>query len=473
MSKENAFEKKIERLEEELEIYKTAFEASYDGIHIVNKDGYTVDVNKACERIEGFSRKEILGKSMQDLVREGYFSESVVLKVLSKNEPVTIIQKAKNGKEVMATGTPIYKNGKIDKVVNNLRDISELNAIKKELIEKNKLTQKYHSEIELLRLEQLKMDDIIAQSSEMRNILSLALRIAKVDSTVLIQGESGVGKGVLSKFIHNNSKRKKGPFIKIDCGSIPETLLESELFGYEKGAFTGAGKEGKIGLVELADGGTLFLDEIGELPLNLQVKILRLIQDKVILRVGGKEPVSVDIRIIAATNKDISVMIENKEFRQDLYYRLNVIPILIPSLKERREDVQPLVLKAITEMNIKYNLSKKIDIEAMETLIHYHWPGNVRELENMMERLVVTIDEDTIRVKHLAATIKDNTNNDYGIGEVGNKTMKDLVGSFEKQLLEKTMEISNSTHEMAEILKIDQSTVRKKMKKLGIENRFK
>ncbi len=471
MNKKDTLEKEIEQLKEALEIYKTAFESSYDGIHIVDKDGYTIEVNKACERIEGFSKDEILGRSMEDLVEGGYFSESVVLKVFDKKEAVTIIQKVKNGKEVIATGTPIFKNGKIDKVVNNLRDISELNAIKKELIEKNKLTQKYHSELELLRLEQLKTDEIIAESNEMRNILALALRIAKVDSTVLIQGESGVGKGVLSKFIHNNSKRKKGPFIKIDCGSIPETLLESELFGYEKGSFTGADKEGKIGLVELADGGTLFLDEIGELSVNLQVKVLRLIQDKEILRVGGKESLSVDIRIMAATNKDLEEMVKEKSFRKDLYYRLNVIPIKIPPLRERKEDIEPLILKVLKNINQKYSLSKRIDIEAVECLANYDWLGNVRELENIIERIVVTVNSDEIGLEDLPRSFKKE---DTDIRLFNNITSyKSKMDEFEKKYLIEVLKNAGSTQEMANMLKIDVTSVRRKLNKHNIVRKFK
>ena len=224
----------------------------------------------------------------------------------------------------------------------------------------------------------------------MEDTIKLSLRIAAVNTTVLILGESGVGKGLIARFIHENSLRNKGPFIKINCGSIPESLLESELFGYETGAFTGAKREGKPGLVELAHKGTLLLDEIADLPLNLQVKLLQVIQERELTRIGGTKPIRIDIRIIASTNKDIRKMVKQGEFREDLYYRLNVIPITIPPLRERKEDIELLIDFFISHYNKKHNKSISLQEDVIEALLQYCWPGNVRELENLMERLVVT-----------------------------------------------------------------------------------
>jgi transcriptional regulator with PAS, ATPase and Fis domain len=304
------------------------------------------------------------------------------------------MQKVKNGNEVLATGTPIYKNGKIDKIVVNSRDVTELNFLRQALSEKESLATKYLEELRLLRMESLKGSDFVAKSQKMKQIEHLASIVSKVDSTVLLNGESGVGKGVISKYIHNKSNRSEGPFIKIDCSAIPENLFESEVFGYEKGAFTGAEKSGKIGLLELANGGTVFLDEIGDMPLHMQPKILRAIQDREIIRVGGKEVIHINVRFIAATNCDLQQMVTDKKFREDLYYRLNVIPIFIPPLRERKEDIIPLIHDITKKINERYGIHKNFTNGEIEVILQYDWPGNVRELENIIERVMVTDDSD-------------------------------------------------------------------------------
>lgn len=318
-----------------------------------------------------------------------------------------------------------------------------------------------------------KSNNIIYNSDKMDKIIDLALRVAKVDSTVLIEGESGVGKGVLSYFLHKNSLRYDKPFIKINCGSIPENLLESELFGYEKGSFSGANKEGKIGLIQLADKGTLFLDEIGELPLNLQVKLLNVIQHKELTKVGGTTIIPIDIRIIAATNRNLQDMVRNKAFREDLYYRLKVVPITIPPLRERQEDIHPLVLNFLNKFNKKYNYNKKISPEAMKILLNYNWYGNIREVENLIERLVVTTNDDIINRQdiidcQLVSVI------DYSSFDVNKiSSYKNIIAEYERKLLLDVMSQCKSTYEMAEILNLDRSTIRKKFKRLNIKLEFK
>ncbi|MGF7058879.1 sigma 54-interacting transcriptional regulator [Brassicibacter mesophilus] len=456
-------------LEEEFE---AIFESSKDGIHITDGNGVTLRFNSACERIDGVKADDIIGKHMSDLVECGVYSESVALEVLEKEKPVTILQKV-NGKEIVATGTPIFKKGKMVRVVINSRDITELNKLKRDLNQSQLISKKYETELELLRWEHIKENNIIINSKKIKKIMDLAVRVAKVDSTVLIQGESGVGKGVLSKLIHRNSRRKGKPFIKIDCGSIPENLLESELFGYEKGSFTGANKDGKIGLIELANEGTLFLDEIGELSLNLQVKLLRVIQDREILRVGGKTTVPVDIRIIAATNRNLKDMVREKKFREDLYYRLNVVPIYIPPLRERKEDVQPIIMSCLERFNKKYGYAKKIKPEAMKYLIEYDWLGNVREVENIVERLVVTTVSEYIEVEDLISANIRSAHNKATIKKFNQiSSFKDIMQDYEKELLLDVMKNCKSTQEMSYILKLDPSTIRKKFKKLNIDNPF-
>ncbi|MBK5246717.1 MAG: sigma 54-interacting transcriptional regulator [Peptostreptococcaceae bacterium] len=447
------------------EIFKAAVESSYDGIHILDKKGKTLYINKACERIEGVSCEEVRRKDIRELVESGVYSESVTLKVLEEDAPVTISQKAKNGNEILVTGTPIYVDGEIDIIVVNSRDITELNHLKRELFEKEELASRYHRELELLRSERIKLNGIISKSTAMEKIISLSLIVAKVDSTVFLHGESGVGKGVLSNFIHMNSIRRNGPFIKIDCSAIPESLFESELFGYETGAFTGAERGGKTGLLELANGGTVFLDEIGEMPLSMQAKLMRSIQDREIVKVGGKQIVPINIRIIAATNRDLEEMVENKTFRKDLFYRLNVVPILIPPLRERPEDIYPLLLEMIRRVNDKYNMNKKISNEAIECMIKYEWPGNIRELENVTERMMVTSDAPVIGKLDVPRTIMSNYNDSRWIAKAFKGTYSQKLREFDKLLITEAIEKEGSVVKAANELGVNVTTIRRKLGK--------
>ncbi len=277
-----------EKLMHDLHLFKAAFDASYDGIHILDKDGYTLYINQACERIEGITMEMIGGKTVSQCVEEGIFNDSVTLEVLKRNTVITKKQKVKNGKEVLVTGTPIYNEDKeIIAVIVNTRDITALSTLEHELKKQEQLVSAFYNEFSKAASIQKLEDKLIMKSPVMKKALTTALNVAKVDSNILITGESGTGKSMFAQIIHDNSLRAAKPMVKIDCGAIPETLFESELFGYEKGAFTGADPRGKTGLVALADHGTLFLDEIGEVPLSLQVKLLRLIQENIFYKVGG------------------------------------------------------------------------------------------------------------------------------------------------------------------------------------------
>ncbi len=453
---------RFEDLNEQLETLKLAFNSSYDGIHVLDKDGYTLMINEACERIEGISAKAIEGKNVRQLVEEGYFSESVTLKVIENRAPVTLVQRVKNGNEVLVTGMPIYKNGEIDKVIVNSRDITELNLLRREISERRLLAEKYHAEWQKLNSRVMIAPDIVFNSEAMNKVISTALNVAKVESTVLITGESGTGKGIISKFIHDNSLKKDKAFIKIDCGTIPESLFESELFGYEKGTFTGADAKGKIGLVQLADHGTLFLDEIGEVPLAMQAKLLRLVQDREIVRVGGNKAIPVNARIIAATNRDLARMVKEGRFREDLYYRLNVIPINIPPLRERKEDIHTLVLNLIQRLNAKYKTDKRISLESMDKLIDYAWPGNVRELENIVERIMILSAKNMIEVVDLPQII----GRDKGRLAVKNEaSLQGMIEQFEKDILEELLSRKLNAIQISKMLQIDVTTVRRKLHK--------
>ncbi len=435
-----------------------AIDCSYDGIHILDKDGNTLYINSACERIEGVNLEEIKKRNIKELVDLGYYNESVTLKVLEEKKAVTIVQKANNGKVVLTTGNPIYKNGTIDKVVVNSRDVTELRMLKEELEQKEKENSRYKEELELLRNEQMADKETVYKSEELKKMFEAAKIVAKVDSTVLILGESGVGKGVLSRFIHKFSMRKDEPYVKVDCSAIPEALFESEIFGYEKGAFTGAEKSGKKGLIEIANGGTVFLDEVGELPIASQAKLMRVIQEKEIVRVGGTDPIKVDVRVIAATNRNIKEMVSKKEFREDLYYRLNVVPIEIPPLRERKDDILPLVNNLLHELNKKYGFNKKMTNKALNELTSYDWPGNVRELENFVERIVVISEKELIDdVDLVSSKFSFLQGEDY----------KSQLMKFEKEVLESAIEKYGSIPKAAEKLSLDVSTVRRKLYRLN------
>ncbi len=469
---ERYYEKEINHFKALKDELDAILESSSDGIFITDGDGYTLNINPACAQIEDVSPEEVIGVHVTELVKQGLYSESATLKVLEEKKPVSIIQTVRNNKEVISTGTPIFENGKIVRVVTNSRDITHLNNLKKELDIANELNEKYQTELAKLKDRTTRPDDIVATNNEMRKILALAAHIAKVDTTVLLQGESGVGKGDLSKYIHQKSARRDKPFVKIDCGVIPESLLESELFGYEKGSFTGSNTEGKQGLFEVANGGTIFLDEIGEMPLKLQSKLLSVLQDRQFLKIGGKEPLQVDVRILAATNRDLSEMVNSNTFRKDLYYRLNVVPILVPSLRERKDDIAPLVHYSMRKYNIKYDFNKIIEQEAIDALSKHSWPGNVRELENMIERLLVTNTSDIITLEDIPLSIRNNRQTIESIDINNLSSFKDAVDDFEKKLLLAAMDISDNTQEMAKILKIDRSTITRKLNKHQIRIKY-
>ena len=450
----------------EVEILKTAFESSYDGIHILDSEGNTLYINSACTRIEGISREEAMTKNIKELVANGVYSESVTLKVLETKAPTTIIQTAKNGNQLLSTGTPTFKeDGTIDKIVVNSRDITDLNELKRELSVKEELARQYQIELELLKQQHGKQPDLIAKSPAMQKIIRLALNVAKVDSTILITGESGVGKGLLAEFIHNNSNYGQGPFIKIDCSSIPESLFESELFGYEKGAFTGAEKTVKAGLLELANGGTVFLDEIGEMPLSMQPKLMRAIQYREIVPVGGKLVKKLELRIIAATNVDLTQKVRDKEFREDLYYRLNVVPIRIPALRERTEDILPITLRLMEKLNEHYGFHKQLTEEVKDLLLEYEWPGNIRELENLIERVLVSTQDEVIDLKSLPSHLLRGKPGLFPFDEMRTEDYKTVLAKYDQHLLKQAVQAEGSIPKAADKLGIDATTIRRKLDK--------
>ena len=448
------------------------FESSYDGFYIANREGRVTRVNSAWEKFCGFSREEVVGKTAYELVGSKFYDKSAAVAALEQKKTVTFLVNITagpcKGNQVMATGTPIFDEmGEIEQVVVNVRDMTDLEDLRRQLDSTVELNRRYESELEHIRLQTIRDDDLVAQSPAMRKVIEMAARIATVDSTVLVFGESGVGKEIVSNKIHAWSRRNDQSFIKINCGAIPEALLESELFGYAGGAFTGAKKEGKPGMFELASGGTLFLDEIGELPLSLQVKLLRVLQEKSLVRVGGVKTIATDVRIIAATNKNVPEMIKMGTFRDDLYYRLNVFSIYIPPLRQRREDLPPLLYSLLERFNAKYGDAKKFSPAAAERLMTYDWPGNVREMENVIERMVVLVNEPIIEISHLPETLRDidsvHEQPDEAVSLNRLIPYQEALAQMEQRLLKLAMAQHLSTREIANLLGLNQSTVVRKM----------
>jgi len=444
---------------------------SNDWVFVADGRGIAQHVNSSFERDFGVKVEEVLGKNVRFLEKEKVFCPSVTKQVLQKKKPQTVIQLQRDGRKLLASGTPVFdEDGSIFRVIVNVRDITRLNELKQQLEETEKLKQLYYQELVELHHGYSANPEIIAYGPSMVNVLKTAKKVASVDSTVLISGETGSGKGIVARYIHDCSSRKDKPFVTVNCGSIPENLIESELFGYVKGAFTGANQQGKIGKLELANHGTLFLDEITELPLDLQVKLLYVIQEGIINRIGDTKDIHLDLRIVAATNRNIQEMVSQGRFRQDLYFRLNVIPLEVPPLKERLEDIESLARHFLDKANKKYDMHKKIDVEVYAYLRCYNWPGNIRELENLIERLVVVADSDLIQAHHLPHYIFNDSESskEPNFPFVPIQPLDQAKEMLEKVLLAQAVEQFKSTYEIARALDINQSTVVRKLRKYNL-----
>jgi PAS domain S-box-containing protein len=444
---------------------KAIIESSYDGIYVTDGDANTIWVNSAYEKITGIQASQVMGRNMRDLVREGFYSESVSLKVLEKNGNITIRQSLKSGKEILVTGNPIYDEmGGIKMIVTNVRDMTDLVELNRRLETSLGLTSAYKEKLQELQRSATRGSDLIMVSESMLRIYDLVERVSKTDATVLLYGETGVGKDRIAEEIHDQSNRSEsGIFVKINCGAIPETLLESELFGYEKGAFTGASKEGKTGLFEVANGGTLFLDEVESMSLVLQSKLLRVLQNFEITRVGGTIPKKVDVRLICASNQDLKILIEKKEFRADLYYRLNVVPIYIPPLRERRDDIPYLINLFVNQFNQKHGTDRMLSREALSMLLQYSWPGNVREVSNVIERLIVVTPDNVIFPHHLPLELCDGAR--YESVNSG-LTLKEHLEKVELSLIQSAVKRHGSARKASPYLGIDSSTITRKLKRM-------
>ncbi len=453
------------KLHRELE---AIFESSFDGLYITDGKANSIRVNTAYERITGLKREDLLGRNMIDLVKEGVFDHSVTLDVLEQRDQVTIMQKIKSDKHLLVTGTPIFDDEeKIALVVTNVRDITLLNDVRDQLEESRRLSSRYYQSLLELEKFQHHLQDLVVKSSSMIQTVRRAIKVAAVEASVLLYGESGVGKSMLARIIHLISPRKERPFIKISCGAIPDSLIESELFGYTKGAFTGASPEGKAGLIEVGHTGTVFLDEVGELTPATQVKLLQVIEDKMFTRLGGTRAISVDVRIIAATNQNLKDLVQKGRFREDLYYRLNVIPIHIPPLRERRDDITALALNRLEKFNRASRCSKRLDPAVMDMLVQYDYPGNVRELINIMERMMIMSEGNLISISDLPGELREQTPAHFDPFDEGS-TLQEAVRKIEAHVIRGALHRHKSIAMAARALDIHPTTMWRKMLKLGI-----
>ncbi len=451
---DNVFYRIIEHLNEE--------------VFICDNKGYIVYVNPASERLNAYKSEDILGKYVGMLADDNVFSISSTLEVIRTGKPVNLMQRLQTGKNILTMSVPVFDGrGELEFVISSAWDVQEMNQILDRLEEKSMELALKDEELAMLRNEIFLEEDFLCGGRAMTKIRDTIMKVAPIDMTILVEGETGVGKEVVTRLIHRFSARSRRPFIKINCGMIPENLMESELFGYEEGAFTGASRGGKVGKVELAHRGTLFFDEIGELPLAMQVKLLEFLQDRVITRVGGTEKIFVDTRVVAATNRDLREMCREGRFRQDLYYRLNVMPLHIPPLRERVDEIENLAKYFLHQYNKKYRMNKTFDSDILSVLLSHDWPGNIRELEHTIERLYVTGDGAYLQGKDLDMLLHGAKSGSGKVFCAEIIPLKAAKRELERQLVERAYQMYGSTYKAARALDVDQSTVVKLLKKHG------
>ncbi|WP_235811130.1 sigma 54-interacting transcriptional regulator [Syntrophomonas wolfei] len=467
--------KKLQETEKEFSaILEGLIESPHMAYVIVDKEGYITVMNQTFLDILEMKKEEVIGK--------------YVLEILPHSKMIEILKTGRvdnadiwpiRGRDTIVTRTPIKKHGEIIGAIGHslFLDMSGAKILAKKLQETEKELSLYRDEVSQIYSARWTFDDLVGCSQEFLVVKSMARQLSYSISTILITGESGTGKELFAQAIHNGSERKNWPFVRINCAALPENLLESELFGYEEGAFTGARKGGKPGKFELAKGGTIFLDEIGDMPLTMQTKLLTVLQEKVVERVGGTTPIAINVRVIAATNRDLEEMVEKQEFREDLYYRLNVVGLNIPPLRRRMDDIPLLVNDLIHRINqcLKTDISG-IEPEAIDLLREYSWPGNVRELENLLERainLAVMRREQVIRAEHFPSLDQKNKDKKFAKIEIlddGQSSLPQIIEKIEKQMIiQYLQESGGNKQQTAKMLGIHSSALYRKLGKYGLE----
>lgn len=441
-----------------------------DGVYVTDKTGKTLHVNAMYEKLTGLKAQELVGQNVRVLQSKGIFDEIVNPRVVERCKPVTSVQVLRCGKRVVLRGFPVFDdNNELTLVITLVRDVTLIGQMREQILQQKKLISIYHNQIEHLSGAASPASGNSYEAPQIRQLSNLVKRVAATDATIILLGESGVGKDRFARMAHENSPRKEEMFLKVDCGSISENLIESELFGYEPGAFTGASSKGKLGHFEIASKGTVFLDEIGELPLTMQAKLLRVLQDQEVMRVGSSVPKKVDVRIIAATNRNLEEEVERGNFRIDLFYRLRVAVVDIPPLRDVPGMIPGLVNHFLERFGAKYKKDIICPDGTMNIFLTYRWPGNIRELENTIQSLVVTCDGHEIRPQDLppcmcaalAPVIKRQAETLSGGSD---RSLKEIMGELEKQVIQQALDKYGSVNKASEVLGINRTTLFRKMR---------
>lgn len=444
-------------------------EALDDGIYVTDKAGTTLHVNEMYEKLTGLKREDLLGENVRILREKGVFDFIANPKVVETLKPVNNVQVLESGKRVVLRGFPVFDvNNELALVITLVRDVTLIGQMREQILQQKKLISIYHNQIEHLSTGS-KVENASYESAQIKQLSELVKRVASTDATILLLGETGVGKDWYARMAHENSPRKDEVFLKVDCGSISENLIESELFGYAPGAFTGANRQGKIGHFEIANKGTVFLDEIGELPLTMQAKLLRVLQDQEVMRVGSSVPQKVDVRIIAATNRNLEQEVANGNFRIDLFYRLRVAVVDIPPLREVREMIPGLVNHFLERFRSKYKKDIVCHDDTMNIFMAYRWPGNIRELENTIQSLVVTCQGHEILPEDLspcmqAASYEMMFTPAGTLSGGSGRSLKAIMADFEKQVIQQALDRYGSVNEASSSLGINRTTLFRKMR---------
>lgn len=484
--KEN-LEKEVEKQTRELKAtnrqLETIINASSEGIWVCDGKGIILTVNKAAEKLSNIKRDEVTGKNIKDFEKSGFIDRSITRDVIEKGKTVSRIQELKHqNKQLLVIGTPVINDqNKIDLIVVNERDLTHLNQLRDQLEEARLANIRYKEELTNVNLKELKDQDIIAESKEMRQVIAIALKLSRRKaSPILIVGESGTGKGLMAKFLHSKTFGQDNPFIQINCAALPETLLEAELFGYEKGAFTGALDQGKIGLFEMAEGGTIFLDELGDMSLSIQAKLLKCLEEKTIMHLGGLKPIKIKCNIIAATNKNLAKQVENQAFRKDLFFRLNTFTITVPPLRTRPEDILEMTMFFLKKYSYQYGVQRYLSSKCRKKIQTHPFPGNIRELKNMLKKAVVLGEDDIMEDLADAPFQNAMTIEDIGNSSVFSKnhskenfSFHKRILAYEKELFCKALETYKTTRSLAKVLELSQASIVRKLRIHGLSNRLK
>ncbi len=440
-----------------------------DGVYVTDKEGKTLHINSMYEKLTGLRSEDLVGQNVRVLREKGVFDEVVNPMVVKRQKPVTSVQVLKDGKRVVLRGHPVFDDNKnLTLVITLVRDVTLIGQMREQIIQQKKLISIYHDQIELLSHSSPSSKNSY-EAPQIKDLTELVKRVAATDATIILLGETGVGKDRFARMAHENSPRKDEMYLKVDCGSISENLIESELFGYAPGAFTGANSKGKIGHFEIANKGTIFLDEIGELPLTMQAKLLRVLQDQEVMRVGSSIPKKVDVRIIAATNRNLEEEVEKGNFRIDLFYRLRVAVVDIPPLRQIPGMIPGLVHHFIERFGVKYKKDIICPDGTMNIFLTYRWPGNIRELENTIQSLVVTSQSHEILPVDLppcmCAAISNLTKKtEATLNAESGRTLKEIMSGLEKQVIQQTLDKYGSVNKASEILGVNRTTLFRKMR---------